>query len=87
MYVNLIDGFGDGISGIGGLGGGQILLELFSARADDSADLTHLHTGKHTYIHTVHTNIYNFIRKQQFRVYVYKHDTTIHTYIDTLYSG
>ena len=41
MYVDLIDGFGDGISGIGGLGGGQVLLKLFSARADDRADLTH----------------------------------------------
>ena len=33
----LINGLGDGISRIGGLRDGQILLELFSARRDDGS--------------------------------------------------
>ena len=63
MYASvrtyLVDGLGDGISGVGGLRDSQILLELFSARADDRANLTQ--QLQHIYIYIPHIYIHTYI--------------------------
>ena len=39
LVAYLVDGLGDGVSGVGGLGDGQVLLELLAPGADDRTHL------------------------------------------------